>query len=234
MPLGDLLKRIFAEGRTDAYQGRFLPLWATPVGTHCQYSNLGLGLIGYLVERLNPDGASFPDWLRRRLFAPLGMTSTCFPSAQHPDYVPADILGRRSTGYVASGSCDRQTAAAMIRPQAGRGPDPDDAVGRDPTAARSYLAGLLVGDRLTSRLADQRRAHGSGPGRHRRAEHRGGGHAVGSGVVPCGGTGPGRHRRHASGADKADAAGAAGASVAAGAAATRRSVSRELLGGSIG
>jgi Beta-lactamase len=27
------------------------------------------------------------------------MTSTCFPPAQHPDHVPADLLARRSVGY---------------------------------------------------------------------------------------------------------------------------------------
>ena len=95
---GDLLKKIFKEERTDAYQGSFLPLWATPVGVHYQYSNLGIGLIGYLVERLNPDRVSFSE-RSTNLFTPLGMTSTCFPQAQHPDHVPADLLARRSTGY---------------------------------------------------------------------------------------------------------------------------------------
>ena len=276
LPLGDLLKKVFEEGRTDAYHGGFLPLWATPVGAHYQYSNVGIALVGYLVERLNPDGVPFPEWLRRNLFAPLDMTSTCFPPAQHPDHVPADLLARRSTGYAtldgfqfrlpqihaglypagtalttpsdharfllatAGGGqlgdvriLRPETAAAMVTPQAGRGPDPDSAVGlvwnvfqygspgyhvghggeymwgwnqvsriwpdrgiavtasvnqwdlgdqgsserpshlagrlmldvvsawvegkdprplRGPAAARSYVAGLIVGDRLTSRL----------------------------------------------------------------------------------
>lgn len=172
LPLGDLLKRIFDEGRTDAYQGSVLPLWATPVGAHYQYSNVGIGLVGYLVERLNPDGVSFSEWVQRNLFTPLGMTSTCFPPAQHPDHVPADLLARRSTGYatldgfqfrlpqihagvypagtalttpsdharflLAMAGGGRlgdvrillpDTAAAMVSPQAGRGPDPDSAVG---------------------------------------------------------------------------------------------------------
>ncbi|QFU87373.1 D-alanyl-D-alanine carboxypeptidase precursor [Amycolatopsis sp. YIM 10] len=102
-PLGDLLRQVFAAGRTDAYGGGVLPLWATPVGTHYQYSNLGIALVGYLVERLNPDRVPFCDWVRRHLFAPLRMTSTCFPPAQHPDHVPADLLARRSTGYATLG-----------------------------------------------------------------------------------------------------------------------------------
>ena len=171
-PLGDLLRKIFAEGRTDAYQGSMAPLWATPVGTRYQYSNLGIGLVGYLVERLNPDHVTFPEWLRRHLFTPLGMTSTCFPPAQHPEHVPADLLARRSTGYAtlagfqfrlpqiyagiypAGGALSTPsdhlrfllamagggrlgdariltpgTAVQMTSPQALRGPDPDAAVG---------------------------------------------------------------------------------------------------------
>ena len=172
MPLGDLLKKILDGERTDAYQGGLLPLWATPVGTHYQYSNVGVGLIGYLVEQLNPDGVSFSEWLQRNLFTPLGMTSTCFPPAQHPDHVPADLLARRSTGYATLdgfqfrlpqiyagvypagtalttpsdharfllatagggrlggvGILRPETAEAMVRPQAGRGPDPDSTIG---------------------------------------------------------------------------------------------------------
>ena len=171
-PLGELLGRIFAEGRTDAYQGSLLPLWATPVGTHYQYSNLGIGLVGYLVELLNPDRVPFPEWLRRHLFTPLGMTSTCFPPAQQPGQVPADLLDRRSTGYATLGGFQFRlpqiyagvypagtalttpsdharfllatagggrlgdaailapdTAALMTGPQAPRGPDPSTAVG---------------------------------------------------------------------------------------------------------
>jgi CubicO group peptidase (beta-lactamase class C family) len=51
------------------------------------------------VERANPDGLSFSEWVHRRLFSPLGMNSTCFPPAQDAGHVPARILGRRSAGY---------------------------------------------------------------------------------------------------------------------------------------
>jgi CubicO group peptidase (beta-lactamase class C family) len=98
-PLGEHLRRVFAGNRTDVYGGSLFPLWATPVGAHYQYSNTGLAVVGYLVERLNPDRVPFPEWVRRHVFAPLAMTSTCFPPAQHPDHVPADLLARRSTGY---------------------------------------------------------------------------------------------------------------------------------------
>ncbi|MFC7592422.1 serine hydrolase domain-containing protein [Nonomuraea antimicrobica] len=86
-------------GRSDAYGGTVLPFWAGPVGGQYAYSNVGIALVGYLVERLNPDGLTFSEWVGRRVLAPLGMGSTVFPPAQHPDHVPAELLERRSTGY---------------------------------------------------------------------------------------------------------------------------------------
>ncbi|MFD9721871.1 serine hydrolase domain-containing protein [Streptomyces sp. NPDC059076] len=97
--LDEHLQRVFADGRSDLYGGCVLPLWTSPVGKRYQYSNTGIALVGLLVETLNPDGASFTDWVQRRLFTPLGMDSTCFPTAQHGSCAPADLLERRSTGY---------------------------------------------------------------------------------------------------------------------------------------
>ncbi|MEN3307328.1 MAG: hypothetical protein V7603_3530 [Micromonosporaceae bacterium] len=98
-PLGEHLRRVFRTARTDAYGGSLLPFWATKVGTNHQYSNVGIAVVGYLVELLNPQGLSFDEYVRQQVFTPLGMTSTCFPPAQHPDHVPADLLTRRSVGY---------------------------------------------------------------------------------------------------------------------------------------
>ena len=98
-PLGELIRTVLADGRTDAYGGSLLPLWATEVGINYQYSNLGIAIVGYLVELLNPDRSSFSEWVRDHVFQPLAMTSTCFPIAQDAAFVPADILARRSAGY---------------------------------------------------------------------------------------------------------------------------------------
>ncbi|HVM53345.1 MAG TPA: serine hydrolase domain-containing protein [Acidimicrobiales bacterium] len=98
-PLGDHLRRVFARGTTDAYDGELFPLWATPVGQHYQYSNTGIAVVGYLVERTNPDGVPFGEWVRRHLYEPLGMTSSCFPPAPIAEHVPPGILERRSAGY---------------------------------------------------------------------------------------------------------------------------------------
>jgi CubicO group peptidase (beta-lactamase class C family) len=58
---------------------------------------------GYLVEKLS--GKTFPEFLRTRLFEPLGMVDTAF-------YVPADKLARVSTIYAST----RRRAASPPRP----------------------------------------------------------------------------------------------------------------------
>jgi CubicO group peptidase (beta-lactamase class C family) len=98
-PLGDHLRSVFERGRTDMYGGDLMPLWATPVGTHHQYSNTGIAVVGYLVERANPEGVTFSEWVQRHVFDPLAMTSTCFPPVLDADHVPPDIQARRSVGY---------------------------------------------------------------------------------------------------------------------------------------
>jgi CubicO group peptidase (beta-lactamase class C family) len=103
LPLGDHLRRVFKERRTDAYGGDLFPLWATPVGVHHQYSNTGIALVGLMVEHANPDGVSFPEWVRLHIFEPLRMTSSWFPPVQDADHVPADLWARRSTGYATVG-----------------------------------------------------------------------------------------------------------------------------------
>jgi CubicO group peptidase (beta-lactamase class C family) len=44
----------------------------TPPGEHYEYSNLGYGVLSYVVSRLS--GQPFPDYLRAAVFLPLGMT----------------------------------------------------------------------------------------------------------------------------------------------------------------
>ena len=65
-----------------------LPLAYQP-GTRWMYS-VGVDIQGYLVEKLS--GQTFPEFLRTRLFEPLGMVDTAF-------YVPADKLSRVATIY---------------------------------------------------------------------------------------------------------------------------------------
>jgi CubicO group peptidase (beta-lactamase class C family) len=65
-----------------------LPLLYQP-GTKWVYS-VSVDIQGYLVEKLS--GKTFPEFLRTRLFEPLGMVDTAF-------YVPADKVSRTATVY---------------------------------------------------------------------------------------------------------------------------------------
>lgn len=65
-----------------------LPLLYQP-GTRWVYS-VSVDIQGYLVEKLS--GQTFPEFLRTRLFEPLGMLDTAF-------YVPSDKLARVATVY---------------------------------------------------------------------------------------------------------------------------------------
>ena len=49
-------------------------------GTHYEYSNVGFGLLGYLVEHIS--GEPFADFTRRRIFEPLGMAETSWYLAE--------------------------------------------------------------------------------------------------------------------------------------------------------
>jgi CubicO group peptidase (beta-lactamase class C family) len=59
-------------------------------GETYKYSNLGMGLLGLVIERVS--GLSYADYVRQRIFQPLGMTSsTAAPSEEHHR--------RRATSY---------------------------------------------------------------------------------------------------------------------------------------
>jgi CubicO group peptidase (beta-lactamase class C family) len=61
-------------------------------GSMPAYSNYACSLAGYIVQRVS--GMPFNDYVRKNIFAPLGMTSTTF---QQP--LPADWMSRMSKGY---------------------------------------------------------------------------------------------------------------------------------------
>lgn len=65
-------------------------LWAP--GTEIAYSNYGVALAGYIVERVS--GQPFADYTEEHVFTPLGMTSTTF---REP--LPAPLESRMAAGY---------------------------------------------------------------------------------------------------------------------------------------
>jgi CubicO group peptidase (beta-lactamase class C family) len=82
---------IATEGGLDAMieQLAGLPLEFSP-GTSWNYS-VSIDVLGYLVQKLS--GVKFGEFLRRRLFEPLGMTDTAF-------YCPEEKLDRYASCYV--------------------------------------------------------------------------------------------------------------------------------------
>jgi CubicO group peptidase (beta-lactamase class C family) len=101
-PLGEHLAAGFASGYGREY-GAIGSRWTSPVGV-CQYSSFGPGALGYLVATANPAKLSFTDYVRRDIFTPLGLTSTCIPATHDASSVPPSILDRCCTGYGRFGS----------------------------------------------------------------------------------------------------------------------------------
>lgn len=89
--LGDFLSGYLVTGGKDYAPDNFVPY---APGTHREYSNIGAGLAGYIVERAV--GEPLNTYTRRTIFAPLGMTRSGWrlsevPAAAHATlYVAQD------------------------------------------------------------------------------------------------------------------------------------------------
>jgi CubicO group peptidase (beta-lactamase class C family) len=78
------------------YLAQHIPKRVRPSGRLPSYSNYGTALAGYIVQRAS--GMPFEAFLERRIFAPLGMTST---SARQPP--PPRLAQRLAVGYSFAG-----------------------------------------------------------------------------------------------------------------------------------
>ena len=87
-PMGAFLKAYLVPGGSRYARENFLPVLP---GTHREYSNIGAGLAGFIVEQAM--GESLASYTQRRIFQPLGMSRTAWRLAD----VPA---GSHSTLYV--------------------------------------------------------------------------------------------------------------------------------------
>lgn len=159
-----------------------------PVGDRYRYSNLGYDLAGHIVERVA--GVSYAEWLRRRIFEPLGMrSSTADPriysvaanraTGTHKGYESVPLV----TPLVASGGVwstarDMAAYAAFL-------------AGRGRWNGREYLAPELWAEMHSFALGGD---HGLGVMRSERAygktplrllHHRGGGFGFGCNFVYC-------------------------------------------------
>lgn len=87
-PVGEFLKAYLVPDGSRFAKQNFLPILP---GTHREYSNIGAGLAGFIVEQAV--GQPLAEFTKRRIFEPLGMSRTFWRLAD----VPA---GSRSTLYV--------------------------------------------------------------------------------------------------------------------------------------
>jgi CubicO group peptidase (beta-lactamase class C family) len=77
--------------------------WAGRVGEEYRYSNLGVSVLGRLVEVANPAGHSFERYVHEHIVAPLGMEGTVLASAETMAALPEHLAARLSTGYAIFG-----------------------------------------------------------------------------------------------------------------------------------
>lgn len=85
--------------------------WTAKVGVRAQYSSFGLALLGLAVERANPDGMSFGQYVDHHILAPLDMDSTHVGRVDEPDEAGRALLERLSTGHARFGALALRTPA---------------------------------------------------------------------------------------------------------------------------
>ncbi len=116
-PLGDFLADYFTLEGASYSPDNFLD--ARP-GDSRDYSNIGASLAGFIVERAV--GELLPDYTRKHIFAPLGMTSTVWKlstteSASHVANAPAPA----PSAAIPNPNRNRLSISAIVREVAARG-----------------------------------------------------------------------------------------------------------------
>jgi CubicO group peptidase (beta-lactamase class C family) len=107
--LAEVLEGEYAREWSPMFGGGLMKRWTNPVGTVWTYSNLGVATLGLIVERANPERSSFSDFVQRHIMDALGMTHSCYPPAQHPEYVPSKLWTQTTRGYSRMGLADIPT-----------------------------------------------------------------------------------------------------------------------------
>nr|WP_070959323.1 serine hydrolase domain-containing protein [Hyphomonas sp. Mor2] len=100
-PLEDSLRAKYSVETQPLWGG--IPTWSYKAGEGRSYSNIGIATLGLIVQRANPDGLSFSDFVELNIMQPLGMESTQYPPVQNKSEVRPEIWDRMSTGYNTTG-----------------------------------------------------------------------------------------------------------------------------------
>jgi CubicO group peptidase (beta-lactamase class C family) len=96
----------------EAYLKAWVPGRIYPPGEVPAYSNYGVTLAGYIVERVT--GESYDDYVDRRVFAPLGMASSTTRQA-----LPEEFRARMSRGYLLGSGPDYPFEMFGVSPAGG-------------------------------------------------------------------------------------------------------------------
>ncbi len=94
----DYLASVFARAEDRGPDGKYLR-WISKVGENASYSNIGITLLGHLVEITNTEHLSYSEYVRKNIQQPLGMQATFFP----PDHDEPAQPNSLSTGYALIG-----------------------------------------------------------------------------------------------------------------------------------
>lgn len=105
----------YAREWSPMYGGRRMKRWIHSVGTAWTYSNLGVATLGLIVETVNTERLGFSDYVQRHIMDPLRMTHSCYPPAQHPDFVRSELWAQTTSGYSRMGCADIPTMPVYLR-----------------------------------------------------------------------------------------------------------------------
>jgi CubicO group peptidase (beta-lactamase class C family) len=100
-PLAGYIGRALSDPRRREYS-MGAPRWVEKVGAAYHYSSLGMAILGHVVERTNPAGLCFADYVAAHISRPLTLRRSGFPRDGRPH--SADLLASRCTGYARFGS----------------------------------------------------------------------------------------------------------------------------------
>jgi CubicO group peptidase (beta-lactamase class C family) len=90
-PLAEHVERSLATTYAQEYGGTTVPRWSARVGERYHYANLGISILGLVVERCS--GLAFTDYVHEHILRPLGMDAS-----QLSDFT-ADPPDHLATGY---------------------------------------------------------------------------------------------------------------------------------------
>lgn len=114
LPLADLVEAAYARPFQQSYEGSAMPTWIAQVGATWQYSNLGVGTLGLIVERAHGDGLTMQAFVEQRIMEPLGMASSNFPRVQDAAHLKPGVFSQLTPGYLRFGQTYLPTPACQI------------------------------------------------------------------------------------------------------------------------